>query len=347
MSYYSESDHGPHEIFELGDFELESGITLPNARLAYKTHGTLNSARDNAILFPHMWSGTPKAMEIFIGEDRPLDPSKYFIILPGQFANGFSSSPSNTPPPFNGGAFPNVTIGDDVRAQHRLVTERYGIERLELVLGWSMGAEQTYEWAVRHPDMVKRALPFAGTAKTTPHDYLFVRAHENALKSDPAWNDGFYQRPSDVHVGLRRHAELWSVMGLCPEFYNVEAWRGRRVHLAGGLPAQVLGGLLPPDGPEQPDLDGLEVAARRRLACTPAETSRRRSAGSPPRRWWWPFSRDMFFPPDDCEAEQQLIPNSEFRLVDSLWAHFAMFCLDPSDREQIDACIRDLLKEAA
>ena len=68
-----------------------------------------------------------------------------------------------------------------MRAQHRLLSERFGIERLELVLGWSMGAEQTYEWAVRFPDMVKRALPFAGTAKTTPHDYIFVRSHEDAL----------------------------------------------------------------------------------------------------------------------------------------------------------------------
>jgi homoserine O-acetyltransferase len=97
--YYSEELHGPHQFFELGNFELESGITLPDARLAYKTHGTLNEAKDNAILFPHMWSGTPKAMEMFIGEDRPLDPRKYFVILPGQFANGFSSSPSNTPRP--------------------------------------------------------------------------------------------------------------------------------------------------------------------------------------------------------------------------------------------------------
>ena len=192
IDYYSEAAHGPHEIFELGNYQLESGITLPNARIAYKTHGTLNAEKNNVVLFPHMWSGTPKAMEIFIGEERPLDPRKYFIILPGQFANGFSSSPSNTPPPFNGGAFPHVTIGDDVVAQHRLITERYNIQRLELVLGWSMGAEQTYEWAVRFPDMVKRALPFAGTAKTTPHDFIFVRSHEDALKSDPAWVNGFY-----------------------------------------------------------------------------------------------------------------------------------------------------------
>ena len=50
--YYSEANHGPHEIFELGDYELESGITLPNAKIAYKTHGTLNQARDNVVLFP-------------------------------------------------------------------------------------------------------------------------------------------------------------------------------------------------------------------------------------------------------------------------------------------------------
>jgi homoserine O-acetyltransferase len=342
--YYSEQNHGPHEYFELGDFELDCGITLPNTRIGYKTHGTLNADKNNAILFPHMWSGTPKAMEIFIGEDRPLDPSKYFIILPGQFANGFSSSPSNTPPPFNGGAFPNVTIGDDVRAQHRLVTEQYGIERLELVLGWSMGAEQTYEWAVRFPDMVKRALPFAGTAKTTPHDYIFVRSHEDALKSDPAWNNGFYANQADVHVGLRRHAQIWSVMGLCPEFYNSEAWRGAGFTSLEDFLRRFWEAYFAPMDPNNliwmgwkwrhGDVSlhtGGDLAAA--LGRIKAKT------------YVVPFSRDMFFPPADCEAEQRLIPNSEFRVIDSLWAHFAMFCISDSDRTQIDACIADLLKD--
>jgi homoserine O-acetyltransferase len=291
-----------------------------------------------------MWSGTPKSMEIFIGEGRPLDPRQYFIVSPGQFANGFSSSPSNTPPPFDRGAFPHVTIGDDVRAQHRLLTERYGIERLELVLGWSMGAEQTYEWAVRYPEMVKRALPFAGTARTTPHDYLFVRAHENALKSDPAWNNGFYADPADMHCGLRRHAELWSVMGLCPEFYSAEAWRDvgftstedfvHRFWEAYFLP-------MDPNnliwmswkwrhGDVSLHTGGDLAAALGRIKAKTLVAA---------------FSHDMFFAPQDCEAEQRLLPNSAFRVVDSLWAHFAMFCLDPSARKQIDACISDLLTE--
>src|SRR5271154_3700083 len=111
--------------------------------------------------------------------------------------------------------FPHVRIGDDVRAQHKFLAEKFDIKSLALVVGGSMGAQQTYEWAVRYPDMVKRALPFAGTAKATPHDYLWVRMHENTLKSDPAYNGGFYADPQAVRVGLLRHAEAWSVMGLC------------------------------------------------------------------------------------------------------------------------------------
>ncbi|MDT7726545.1 MAG: homoserine O-acetyltransferase/O-succinyltransferase [Actinomycetota bacterium] len=342
--HYSEEIHGPHQYFDLGDFELEGGMTLPNAKLAYKTQGTLNEAKDNAILFPHMWSGTSASMEILVGEGRPLDPGKYFIILPGQFANGFSSSPSNTPPPFNGGAFPNCTIGDDVRAQHRLVTEHFGIERLELVLGWSMGAEQTYEWAVRFPDMVKRALPFAGTAKTTAHDYIFVRSHEDALKSDPAWDGGFYRHQSDVHVGLRRHAQTWSVMGLCPEFYNSEAWRDYGFSSLEDFLHRFWETYFAPMDPN----NLIWMGWKWRHGDVTLHTGGDLAAALgriKAKTYVVPFSRDMFFPPADCEAEQQLIPNSEFRVVDSLWAHFTMFCMNDSDRAQIDACIADLLKE--
>jgi len=93
------------EIFDLGDFRLISGLTLPNAKLAYRTHGTLNEAKDNAILFPHFLAGSPDSLEMYIGENRPLDPRKYFIILPALFAGGLSSSPSNTPFPFKKGHF--------------------------------------------------------------------------------------------------------------------------------------------------------------------------------------------------------------------------------------------------
>ena len=342
--YYSEEQHGPHEYLDLGDFVLESGETLLNAKLAYKTHGTLNAAKDNAILFPHMWSGTSASMESFIGSDRPLDPAKYFIILPGQFANGFSSSPSNTPPPQNAGAFPKVSIGDDVVAQHRLVSEHFGIAELQLVTGWSMGAEQTYEWAVRYPQMVKRAAPFAGTARTTPHDYLWVRAHENALKSDPAWADGFYAKPADVAVGLARHAEVWSVMGLCPEFYKQEVWRDLEFD---SLDTFITGFWEAYFAPMDPNnliwmgwkwrhgdvsrhTDGDLAAALSRIRAQTVVVA---------------FGNDMFFPPADIEAEAALIRGAEYRLIDSLWAHFAMFCMNEADQAAIDAVFSEILSK--
>ncbi len=340
--YYSEKQHGPHEYLELGDFALESGETLLQAKLAYKTQGRLSRAKDNAILFPHMWSGTSASMEAFIGEDRPLDPSKYFIILPGQFANGFSSSPSNTPPPQNGGAFPNVSIGDDVVAQHRLVREHFGIEELQLVTGWSMGAEQTYEWAVRYPQMVKRAAPFAGTARTTPHDYLWVRAHENALKSDPAWADGFYADAADVAVGLKRHAEVWSVMGLCPEFYKREVWRELDFDSLDAFVSGFWETYFAPMDPNNLIWMGWkwrhgDVSRHTSgdLAMALARISAKTVVVA--------FGNDMFFPPADIEAEAAMIAGAEYRLIDSLWAHFAMFCMNNADKAAIDSVFSDIL----
>lgn len=343
-AYYSEEQHGPHDYLELGNFSLESGETLLNARLAYKTQGTLNSAKDNAILFPHMWSGTSASMESFIGKGRPLDPSKYFIILPGQFANGLSSSPSNTRSPQNAGAFPHVTIGDDVVAQHKLVSEHFGIEELQLVTGWSMGAEQTYEWAVRYPAMVKRAAPFAGTAKTTPHDFLWVRAHENALKSDPAWADGFYQKSSDVAQGLKQHAEVWSVMGLCSEFYKQEIWRTIGFESLEGFITGFWEAYFEPMDPNNliwmgwkwrhgdvsKHTDGDLSAALDRISAKTVVVA---------------FGNDMFFPPADIKAEAAMISGAEYRLIDSLWAHFTMFCMSDVDKAAIDQVFEDLLAQ--
>jgi homoserine O-acetyltransferase/O-succinyltransferase len=116
--------------------------------------------------------------------------------------------------------FPKVRIGDDVRAQRQLLTERFGLTSLALVVGGSMGAQQTYEWAVRYPEMVKRAAPITGTAKNTDHDFLFTETLVEAITSDPAFADGHYEQFSDVAAGLKRHVKLWAVMGWSTEFYK-------------------------------------------------------------------------------------------------------------------------------
>ena len=193
-SYYSQDVHGPYELHDIGNLELEEGGTIRDCKLAYATFGALNAAKDNAILVPTWYSGTSKIMEqVYIGKGRALDPDKYFIIVVNQIGNGLSTSPHNTPAPAGMGNFPHVRIGDDVRAQHRLVTEKFGVKSLALVVGGSMGAQQTYEWAVRYPEMVKRAAPIAGTARNTVHDFLFTETLMEAITSDPGFNKGFYR----------------------------------------------------------------------------------------------------------------------------------------------------------
>ena len=219
--FYSQAMHGPFQTYDLGNFVLEEGGTIRGCQLAFATHGKLNAKKDNAIFIPSWFSGTSKIFEqAYIGKGRALDPSKYFIVCCNQIGNGLSTSPHNTPFPAGGARFPRVRIGDDVRAQHRLLTQTFGLERMALVVGGSMGAQQTYEWAVRYPDMVRRAAPIAGTAKNTVHDFLFAQTLVEAITSDPAFGDGFYAAPGEVHRGLLRHAKLWAVMGWSTEFFQ-------------------------------------------------------------------------------------------------------------------------------
>ena len=116
-----------HEVFEEPNFVLQKGAMLPVARLAYKTVGALNVARDNAVLVPSWYTGTHNDTETYtLGETRALDPRRYFIILTNLLANGLSSSPSNTLAPFERGRFPHVTIYDNVRLQQLLLNSTLG-----------------------------------------------------------------------------------------------------------------------------------------------------------------------------------------------------------------------------
>lgn len=194
-------------VFDLGDLRLAaSGTTLSNAKIGYKTQGKLNAAKKNVILYPTPYPAQHGDIEWLIGPGKALDPATYFIIVLDQLGNGLSSSPSNTPAPFDRLRFPSITIQDDVTAQHRLVTSGFGIERIALVVGWSMGAQQTFQWAVSHPGMVERIAPFCGTAKTTPHNWVFLQSLYTALTTDPAWMDGNYnEQPAK---GMRAFAHI-------------------------------------------------------------------------------------------------------------------------------------------
>ena len=97
-----------------------------------------------------------------------LDPARWFIVSINLFGNGLSSSPSNTTPPFDGPRFPAVTLFDNVAGQHRLLTEALGVERIDLVLGWSMAGCQPYQWGAQYPEMVW-STPYSRSAPRRVH----------------------------------------------------------------------------------------------------------------------------------------------------------------------------------
>ena len=341
--YYSPDAHGPWQVFNAGTLELEAGGVLNNLKLAYAVHGELNAARDNAILVPTWYSGTTKIMEqVYIGAGRALDPAKYFIIAINQIGNGLSTSPHNTPFPGGGPNFPRVRIGDDVRAQHKLITEKFGIEKLALVVGGSMGAQQTYEWAVRYPDMVRRAAPIAGTAKNTPHDYLFAETLIEAITSDPGFRDGWYSSPLDVHQGLRRHAKMWAVMGWSTEFFQQGRPQALGFSSVDDFITNFMNGYF---GVMDPN-DLLCMAWKWQRGDVSRHTGGDLKAALgriKAKTFVMPIATDMFFPPADCQAEQKLIPNSELRVLNTIDGHLGLFGTDAGYTTQVDKHLSELL----
>jgi homoserine O-acetyltransferase len=344
--FYSHDVHGDYDLISVGELALEEGGVIPDCRLAVATFGELNAARDNAIFVSTWFSGTHQIWrDVYIGRDHALDPSRYFIVVADQIGSGLSTSPHNADganADLAMSAFPHVRIGDDVVAQERLLREHFGIEQLELVVGGSMGAQQTYEWAVRFPDKVKRAAPIAGTAQNTPHDFLFTKALNEAITSDPGWAEGEYKSNADVRDGLTRHAGLWAVMGFSTEFWKLEGWRA----LDFDSKEAFMAGFLEPYFTVMDPNDLLCMAWKWQRGDVARHTGGDLAAALgriTAKTFVMPISEDMFFPVRDCAAEQALIPGSELRVVDDVLGHLGLFGVAPTYMPQIDRHLADLL----
>jgi homoserine O-acetyltransferase len=334
-----------YDIFELGDVRLSTGQTLRAAKLAYKTYGTLNEDKSNAIVYPTWYSGQHQDNEWLIGEGMALDPSKYFIIVPNMLGNGLSSSPSNTPAPHDGARFPNVTFYDQVEQQHRLVTEKFGIEKLALVTGWSMGAGQTYQWAVSYPDMVERALPFCGSSKTAEHNVVFLEAVKYAIYTDAAWQDGMYA--SQPVKGLRAVGRVYAGWGLSQAFYWQQLYAKDPFDYAslddflvgfweGLFLAKDANNLLAMAWTWQNgnvgNTPGFDGDQERALASIKAKTI------------VMPAEKDLYFPPEDEEYAVGHIPGAELRVIPGVWGHFAGGGVNTVDTAFINAALTELLE---
>lgn len=333
-----------YKIYRLGEFALESGVNLPDARLAYQTYGKLNSHKDNAILLCSFITGTHEGYQFVLGERRCLDPERYFIVATNLFGNGLSSSPSNTAPPFDGPRFPRISIRDNVRAQQSLLQNGLGILKLALVAGFSMGAQQAYQWAVSYPDLVERIAAWCGHAHTTPHTHVFLDGLASVLGAASDWNRGEYKAPPVI--GLRALARAYAGWGTSAAWYRNELWKelgfATLEELMVGFWERFFVGLEANDFLTQVETwklhnvggtKGFDGNYRKALASIRA------------RALVMPCISDTYFPAEDAQLEAGDIPNVTFKAISSVWGHWAGFGINETDRLFINDAISHLLED--
>ncbi len=192
---------------------LDSGIELGPIEVSYQTYGTLNAAKNNAIVICHALTGDQFVSEthpitqkpgwwaMMVGPGKPVDTDKYFVICSSVIGGCMGSTgPVSVDPKTNkpyGLNFPVITIGDMVRAQKRLV-ESLGIKKLFCVIGGSMGGMQVLQWAVSYPEMVFAAIPIATAPRHTAQNIAFHEVGRQAIMADPNWCHGAYLEEEKV-----------------------------------------------------------------------------------------------------------------------------------------------------
>jgi len=327
-------------VFAAGDVALDDGATLRDARLSWKTHGTLSAARDNVVLYPTSYAAQHPDLEWLIGPDGILDPTSWFIVIPDMFGNGLSSSPSNTPD------YPAlVTVGDNVRVQRRLLAEQFGIDRLACVYGWSMGAMQAYHWAALFPDAVQRVVINCGSARTAVHNRVFLAGLMAILEAAPEHLGGGRFR-AEPRAALRAFGRSYAGWALSQDFYRA------------GLYLSALGA---------PDLDTFlrtdwEERFARRAAADLYAQLRTWDAGDISANALYggdlaaalraifaevllmPGTTDLYFRVADNELELAHLRHAELRPIPSIWGHRAGNPVaNPVDARFIRDAVRDWL----
>ncbi|HEY1406972.1 MAG TPA: homoserine O-acetyltransferase [Spirochaetota bacterium] len=209
------------EFFTFADNEpmlLSSGKTLGPITLAYETYGTLNPAKDNAIILLHALSGSAHAAgfnspddpypgwwDIFVGPGKPFDTDKYFIISSNVIGSCVGSTGPASINPQTGKpyalSFPVITVGDMVEAQRHLI-DYFGIDRLLAVCGGSMGAMQALDWGIRYPERVRSAIVLAVSHAQSAVGIAFNEVGRQAIFQDPHWNNGDYYETQFPDQGL-------------------------------------------------------------------------------------------------------------------------------------------------
>lgn len=332
----------PLQRFDLGDVSLQSGEVLKGAHLTFKTYGTLNETGDNAVVVPTFYTGTSTRNEGYFGPGRAIDPARHFIVSIDMFGDGLSTSPGNQNAPQDGPRCPSTTLRDNVACQHRLLMQ-LGVRRIALVTGWSMGACQTFEWAAQYPDMMDAILPFCGSARCSPHNFVFLEGVKAALCADASWNGGDYDAPPER--GLRAFARVYAGWGFSQTFYREGLYRELGYATIEDL-------LVDWEQEHVKDWDAndlLHMLWSWQHADISANTTYRGDLAAAlgaiqARAIVMPCTQDLYFPPEDSVIEVSHMRRAELRPFESAFGHCAASpgALPAFDRF-LDAAVADLL----
>ncbi|MEB3231428.1 MAG: alpha/beta fold hydrolase [Leptolyngbyaceae bacterium] len=322
----------------LHDFPFQCGTTLPTVPLVYQTYGELRGDRANVILYPTSYGAQHSDVDWLVKVGGILDPTEWFVIMPNMFGNGLSLSPSNCDAARQPGFY--TTHYDNVRAQ-ALLLDHLGIERLALVYGWSMGAQQGYHWGALYPERVERIAALCGTAKTTDHNRIFLYSLRAALHGDPAWNGERFEGIPER--GFHTFSQIYASWAASPAYYRAKpyaAWgydsledyllQGWEAGYRRRDPHNLLAMLetwLRCDVSNNPIYEGDYVKAMQAIT---------------PKTLVMPATTDLYFTPEDCEAEAKLVPNCEFRPIPSIWGHRAG---NPYQNPEDEAFIREAIAQ--
>ena len=331
--------------FVIHNFHTESGVVLPEAKIVYGTYGHLDAVGDNAILLPSHYMAEMHGYGWLIGPGKALDPTRQFLITSELFGNGRSSSPSNTPEPFHGPRFPVTTIRDNVEAVHQLLTTELGVKHLQAVIGFSMGAQQAFQWAVSYPGFMDRIVATSGTAKTYGHGIVRNESEINAITTDEAFKGGDYT--TEPEKGIQSFSLVWTGWLYGQEWWRRELWKTEspKATLAEVIDnykrnfiphADANNLILQMRTWEQHDVGatpGFHGDVEKALASIQAAVL------------YMPSETDLYFPVGDARYEAQFIPHCTLLPIPSLWGHPAGAGASPADESFLNEHIASFLKE--
>lgn len=335
----------PHE-FIIHNFRTESGVTLPEAKVVYGTYGHLSAAGDNAVLLPSHYMADMNGYTWLIGPGKALDPTHQFLIATELFGNGHSSSPSNTREPFHGPRFPVMTIRDNVEAVHQLLTTQLGVRHLQAVIGFSMGAQQAFQWAVSYPDYMDRIVATSGTAKTYGHGIVRLESEITALTTDDAFKGGDYT--TEPVKGIQAFSIVWTAWLFSQEWWRQELWKTEEP--AGATFDQVVEhyrtNFIPGADANNLILQ-MRTWERHDVGTTPGFGGNvQRALGSIKAQvLYMPSETDLYFPVTDARYEAQFIPHCTLLPIPSLWGHPAGAGASSADLKFLNEHIGEFLKQ--